>query len=110
MRKMKKKMLRMKPIRNSLKRTVLDGSGLPMKRNYVRRGAALGTGSAGALALGATAVGALAVGAAAIGALAIGVLSIRKLRLLEGKLENLSIRRLTIGELYIQSRRGSEEP
>lgn len=49
------------------------------------------------------------MGAAAVGALAVGAFSVRRLRLLEGKLEDLYIRRLTIGELEIQSRRGPEE-
>ncbi len=61
-----------------------------------------------AVALGATAVGALAIGAAAIGALAIGALTIRKLRLVEGRLKDLHIDRLTIGELDLQSKHQAE--
>ena len=65
--------------------------------------------ASGAVAVGAAAIGALAVGAAAIGALAIGALTMRKLRLREGKLGDIHIQRLTIGELDIQSRHNSEK-
>jgi hypothetical protein len=59
-------------------------------------------------AVGAVALGAVALGATAIGALAIGALSIGRLRMMEGRLENLYVRRLTIGELDIQSDRSPE--
>lgn len=59
-------------------------------------------------AVGAVAFGALALGATAIGALAIGVLSIRRLRLMEGRLDDFHVQRLTIGELNIQSDQSSQ--
>jgi hypothetical protein len=60
-----------------------------------------------ALAIGATAVGALAVGAAAIGALAIGALTIKRLSL-KGRVKELHIDRLTVGELDLRSKRPAE--
>jgi hypothetical protein len=80
-----------------------------MRKFPIGRNLASGAVAVGAVAVGAAAIGALAVGAAAIGALAIGALTMRKLRLREGKLGDIHIQRLTIGELDIQSRHNSEK-
>jgi len=80
-----------------------------MRKFPIGRNLASGAVAAGAIALGATAIGAVALGATAIGAVAIGVLSLRRLRLRKGRLGDIHIQRLTIGELDIQSRHSSEE-
>jgi hypothetical protein len=67
----------------------------------VRGGVAAGASASGAVAVGALAVGALAVGALAVGALAVGALAIKKLEVVEGRLDDLYIEKLTIGELVV---------
>jgi hypothetical protein len=87
-----------------------DGIQNNMRKIQINRTLASGAMKVGAVAVGAAAVGALAIGAAAVGALAIGVLTMRRLRLRKGRLGDIHIQRLTIGELDIQSRHDSEKP
>jgi hypothetical protein len=114
---MRKRMLRIRQVfrnKNNVDRgrrlLCTTASKTNMRKIQINRTLASGAMKAGAVALGAAAVGALAVGAAAVGALAIGVLTMRRLRLRKGRLGDIHIQRLTIGELDIQSRHGLEKP